>query len=54
MGRALIVGISGGEYATRGFLSAYAPDTGELLWRWYTIPELGEPGSETWPADPAR
>jgi alcohol dehydrogenase (cytochrome c) len=47
----VIVGISGGEYATRGFLDAYDPDTGERIWRFYTVPGPGEPGSETWPED---
>ncbi|MEM8824367.1 MAG: PQQ-dependent dehydrogenase, methanol/ethanol family [Pseudomonadota bacterium] len=45
----LIVGISGGEYGIRGYLEGYDPDTGERLWRTYTVPEPGEPGSETWP-----
>ncbi len=49
----VIVGNSGGEYATRGFIDAYHPDTGEQLWRFNTIPSPGEPGSETWPNDPA-
>ncbi len=49
----VIVGNSGGEYATRGFIDAYHPDTGEQLWRFNTIPGPGEPGSETWPNDPA-
>ena len=49
----IIVGISGGEYATRGFIDAYDPSTGARLWRFYTIPGPGEPGSETWPNDPA-
>ena len=48
----VIVGISGGEYATRGFIDAYAPATGERLWRFNTIPGAGEAGSETWPNDP--
>lgn len=48
----VIVGISGGEYATRGFVAAYHPETGEQLWRFNTIPGPGEPGSETWPDDP--
>lgn len=47
----VIVGISGGEYATRGFIDAYNPETGERLWRFNTIPGPGEPGSETWPDD---
>lgn len=48
----VIVGISGGEYATRGFIDAYNPETGERLWRFNTVPNPGEPGSETWPDDP--
>ena len=47
----VIVGISGGEYPTRGFLDAYDPATGKRLWRFNTVPDPGEPGSETWPAD---
>lgn len=48
----VIVGISGGEYATRGFIDAYDPHTGNRVWRFHTIPDPGEPGSETWPDDP--
>ncbi len=48
----VIVGISGGEYPTRGFVDAYEPATGKRIWRFYTIPAPGEPGSETWPASP--
>lgn len=48
----VIVGISGGEYATRGFIDAYDPQTGAQIWRFHTIPAPGEPGSETWPDDP--
>ena len=47
----LISGMSGGESTTRGFLDGWDPATGEKLWRRYTIPAPGEPGSETWPAD---
>jgi alcohol dehydrogenase (cytochrome c) len=45
----LISGVSGGESTTRGFLDGWDPDTGQKLWRRYTIPAPGEPGSETWP-----
>src|SRR2546425_3418827 len=45
----LISGVSGGESTTRGFLDGWDPDTGKKLWRTYTIPAPGEPGSETWP-----
>ena len=49
----VIVGISGGEYGIRGYIEGYDPATGERLWRTYTIPAPGEPGSETWPDDDA-
>ena len=48
----VIVGISGGEYPTRGFIDAYDPTTGDRIWRFYTVPSPGEFGSETWPDDP--
>jgi alcohol dehydrogenase (cytochrome c) len=47
----IIVGIAGGDIPTRGFVDAYNPKTGERVWRFYTIPAPGEPGSETW-SDP--
>src|SRR6266853_1424444 len=47
----LISGMSGGEYTTRGFLDGWDPETGTKLWRRYTIPAPGEPGSDTWPAN---
>src|ERR1700681_401502 len=47
----LISGMAGGESTTRGFLDGWNPETGEKLWRRYTIPAPGEPGSETWPKD---
>jgi len=45
----LISGMAGGESTTRGFLDGWDPETGKKLWRRYTIPEPGAPGSETWP-----
>jgi alcohol dehydrogenase (cytochrome c) len=47
----LISGMAGGETTTRGFLDGWDPETGEKLWRRYTIPGPGEPGHDTWPAD---
>ena len=49
----VIVGTSGGDYPTRGFIDAFYAETGERAWRFYTIPGPGEPGSETWPNDEA-
>ena len=45
----VIVGASGGEFGVRGFVAAYDPETGAQVWRTYTVPAPGEPGSETWP-----
>jgi alcohol dehydrogenase (cytochrome c) len=47
----LLSGMAGGESTTRGFIDGWDPDTGKKLWRRYTIPAPGEPGSETWPKD---
>ena len=44
----VIVGNSGGDIPTRGFIDAYDAQTGARVWRFYTIPGQGEPGSETW------
>jgi quinohemoprotein ethanol dehydrogenase len=44
----VIVGISGGEFESRGFVTAYDALTGDILWRFFTIPAPGEFGSETW------
>ncbi len=50
----IIVGVAGGEYGIRGFLDAYDSNTGERLWRFYTVPAPGEPGHETWEGDSWR
>ena len=47
----LITGMAGGDFTTRGFLNGWDPETGAHLWRHYTIPAPGEPGSATWPKD---
>jgi alcohol dehydrogenase (cytochrome c) len=44
----VVAGTSGGDEGVRGFLSAYKASTGERVWRFWTIPARGEPGSETW------
>ena len=49
----VIVGSSGGENPTRGFIQAFDARTGRRLWRFYTIPGPGEKGSETWPSSEA-
>lgn len=47
----VMAGVSGGEFGIRGFVQGFDANTGESLWKTYTIPAPGEPGSETWPGD---
>jgi len=47
----VIVGVSGDVTDIRGFLESLDPETGKIQWRWYTEPDPGQPGSETWPKD---
>ena len=48
----VVVGVSGDVTDVRGFLESRDPETGNVQWRWYTEPDPGQPGSETWPKDP--
>jgi alcohol dehydrogenase (cytochrome c) len=52
--RSVIIGVSGGEFSIRGFLAAYDASTGQLQWRFDTIPGPGEAGHETWENDAWR
>lgn len=47
----IVVGVSGAEAGVRGYIDAYDSETGERLWRTFTVPAPGEPGSETWQGD---
>ncbi len=44
----VIGGVAGADWGIRGFISAYNVDTGERVWRRWTVPAKGEPGIETW------
>ena len=44
----VVAGMAGGDSALRGFLDAFRVDTGERVWRFWTVPKPGEPLSETW------
>ena len=50
----VIVGTSGGEWGTRGFVTAYDARTGDILWRFFTIPAPGQFGGDTWPTVSGR
>jgi alcohol dehydrogenase (cytochrome c) len=43
-----ITGVAGAEYGIRGWIAATDLTTHKEVWRTYTIPGKGEPGSETW------
>jgi alcohol dehydrogenase (cytochrome c) len=47
-GDLVISGVSGGDEGVRGFVDAYRGATGAHVWRFWTVPARGEPGSETW------
>ena len=44
----VLLGSLGGERGARGSMTAYETETGDLLWKTYTIPAAGEPGAESW------
>ncbi|MCC7253968.1 PQQ-dependent dehydrogenase, methanol/ethanol family [Hyphomicrobium sp.] len=46
-----ITGVAGAEFGIRGWIAATDLKTGKELWRTYTVPAKGEPGSETWKDD---
>jgi len=43
----VLIGNGGAEYGVRGYVSAYDADTGELAWRWFTVPGDPSLGFET-------
>src|SRR5579871_3525400 len=44
----VFIGASGGDRGTRGWIAALDAATGKLVWKKFTVPAPGEPGSETW------
>ena len=47
----IMVGVSGGERGIRGFITALDAESGDELWKTYTIPGPGEMGHGTWTED---
>ena len=47
----IIVQNGAGDGGTRGWVAALDVRTGNELWRFYTVPKPGDPGSETWKDD---
>jgi len=48
VGNLVISGTAGGDEGVRGFIAAFDQSTGKEVWRFWTVPKPGEPGSETW------
>jgi len=44
----VIAGVAGADEGIRGFVACYQAATGALVWRHWTVPRRGEPGSLTW------
>ena len=47
-GSLVISGTAGGDEGARGFVAAFDQAIGKEVWRFWTAPRPGEPGSETW------
>ena len=47
-GNLIVSGVSGGEHGANGFVAAFDQETGKEVWRFWTVPKPGTPGSETW------
>ena len=47
VGNTVVIGNSGAEYGVRGYVTAYDADTGEQLWRTYTVPGNPADGFES-------
>lgn len=45
----IMVGVSGGERGIRGFITALDSETGEQVWKTWTVPAPDEPGGDSWP-----
>jgi alcohol dehydrogenase (cytochrome c) len=48
VGNLVVSGTAGGDEGVRGFVAAYDQTTGKEVWKFWTVPQPGEPGSETW------
>lgn len=44
----IIIGPAGSELGVKGWVGAFKLSNGEQVWRFNTVPDDGEPGSETW------
>jgi len=50
----VIIGPAGSELGVKGWVGAFKLSNGEPVWRFNTVPDDGEPGSETWEKTDAK
>ena len=48
----VVIGTAGSEWAAKGWVGAFRLADGAPVWKFNTIPDPGQPGSETWGKDP--
>ena len=48
IGKNILIGTANGDAGGRHWIEARDAETGEMKWQFYTVPEPGKPGSETW------
>ena len=53
VGDMVVIGVGTGRTG-RGFISAFDANTGKERWRFYSIPQAGEAGNDTWAGDSWR
>jgi alcohol dehydrogenase (cytochrome c) len=51
VGDLVVSGTAGGDEGVRGFVAAFDQETGKEAWHFWTVPNRGEAGSETWKGD---
>jgi alcohol dehydrogenase (cytochrome c)/quinohemoprotein ethanol dehydrogenase len=49
----VLIGNGGAELGVRGYITAYDPDTGKQVWRFYTVPGNPKEGPDKAPSDAA-
>ena len=47
IGKQVLIGVGGDSLDVPGYLESRDPESGQVMWRWYTTPRPGQPGAET-------
>ena len=48
----VLIGPAGSEWASKGWVGAFSLQDGKPVWKFNTVPDPGETGSETWGGNP--